>query len=107
MSAGIQGLWASTFCPRLWYGCQETLTTNQRVLVLPPLWTGLRTVPSAGGLVLGSLLAPLPVRRFAPRSRRPRCSWSERPPSAAGTAVTAAGLGLLTQVHGPPAWRCW
>ncbi len=61
----------------------------QLVLGLSPMLAGLWMVPSAGGMIVGSLLAPLPVRRVRPAYV-----------VAAGMAPAAAGFGLLTQVHG-------
>jgi MFS transporter, DHA2 family, multidrug resistance protein len=61
----------------------------QLVLGLSPLKAGLWTLPSAGGFVLGSLLAPVGVRWFRPAFV-----------IAGGLALAAAGLGLLTQVDG-------
>jgi DHA2 family multidrug resistance protein-like MFS transporter len=58
------------------------------VLGLSPLQAGLLwTVPSAGGLIVGSMLPPLVVRRVSPAAA-----------SAGGLAVAAVGFGLLTQV---------
>jgi DHA2 family multidrug resistance protein-like MFS transporter len=59
----------------------------QLVLGLSPLQAGLWTLPSAGGLIAGSLLAPLIVR------------WV-RPAIASAGGLAAVGFGLLTQVHG-------
>ena len=61
----------------------------QLVLGLSPLEAGLWTVPSAGGFIAGSMLAPLIVRRVRPAFA-----------VAGGLVVTAVGLGLLTQVDG-------
>jgi DHA2 family multidrug resistance protein-like MFS transporter len=61
----------------------------QLVLGLSPLEAGLWTVPSAGGLIAGSILAPLIVRRVLPAYV-----------IAGGLTLSAAGLGLLTQVAG-------
>ena len=59
----------------------------QLVLGLSPLVAGLWTVPSSGGLIVGSMLAPVLARRFHPAYV-----------IAGGLVLTAAGLGLLTQV---------
>jgi DHA2 family multidrug resistance protein-like MFS transporter len=59
----------------------------QQVLGLSPLVAGLWTVPTAGALIIGSLLTPLLARRARP-------GWV----MAAGMVVAAVGLGLLTQV---------
>jgi MFS transporter, DHA2 family, multidrug resistance protein len=61
----------------------------QLVLELSPLVAGLWSVPSAGGFIAGSQLAPRIVRRF-----RPAVVIS------AGLALAAIGLGVLTQVGG-------
>jgi MFS transporter, DHA2 family, multidrug resistance protein len=61
----------------------------QLVLALSPLQAGLWTVPWALGFVLGSLLAPLAVRRFPPPLV-----------IAAGQALAIAGFLILTQVRG-------
>jgi MFS transporter, DHA2 family, multidrug resistance protein len=59
----------------------------QLVLGLSPLEAGLWTVPSAGGFIAGSMLAPVLVRHVRPAF------------AVAGMlAVAAAGLGFLTQV---------
>jgi DHA2 family multidrug resistance protein-like MFS transporter len=60
----------------------------QLVLRLSPLEAGLWTLPSAGGLVAGSLLAPLVARRVRPAFVM-----------AAGLTLSAAGFGMLTQVE--------
>ena len=60
----------------------------QLVLGLSPLVAGLWTVPSAGGLIAGSMLAPLAVRRVRPAFVM-----------AGGLALAAVGFGLLTQVN--------
>ena len=60
----------------------------QLVLGLSPLQAGLWTVPSAGGLIAGSMLAPLIVRRVRPAFVM-----------AGGLAVSAVGFGMLTQVN--------
>jgi DHA2 family multidrug resistance protein-like MFS transporter len=61
----------------------------QLVLGLSPLEAGLWTVPSAGGFIAGSLLAPLLVRFIRPAFV-----------VAGGLVVAAMGLALLTQVDG-------
>jgi MFS transporter, DHA2 family, multidrug resistance protein len=61
----------------------------QLVLGLSPLEAGLWTVPSAAGFIAGSMLAPVIVHRVRPGFV-----------VAGGLALTAAGLGLLTQVEG-------
>jgi DHA2 family multidrug resistance protein-like MFS transporter len=63
----------------------------QLVLGLSPLEAGLWSLPSAGGFIVGSNLAPRILRRV-------------RPALVIGTglAMAAAGLGLLTQVGGSP-----
>jgi len=60
----------------------------QLVLGLSPLVAGLWTVPSAGGLVAGSMLAPLIARRVRPAFVM-----------AGGLALSAVGFGMLTQVE--------
>jgi DHA2 family multidrug resistance protein-like MFS transporter len=60
----------------------------QLVLGLSPLQAGLWTVPSAGGLIAGSMLAPLVVRRLRPAYVM-----------AGGLALSAVGFGMLTQVN--------
>jgi DHA2 family multidrug resistance protein-like MFS transporter len=60
----------------------------QLVLGLSPLQAGLWTVPSAGGLIAGSMLAPLIVRRVRPAFVM-----------AGGLALSAIGFGMLTQVN--------
>jgi MFS transporter, DHA2 family, multidrug resistance protein len=60
----------------------------QLVLGLSPLQAGLWTVPSAGGLIAGSMLAPLVVRRVRPAYVM-----------AGGLALSAVGFGMLTQVN--------
>jgi MFS transporter, DHA2 family, multidrug resistance protein len=60
----------------------------QLVLGLSPLQAGLWTVPSAGGLIAGSMLAPLVVRRVRPAFVM-----------AGGLALSAVGFGMLTQVN--------
>jgi DHA2 family multidrug resistance protein-like MFS transporter len=57
------------------------------VLGLSPLVAGLWTLPSAGGLVAGSMLAPLVARRVHPAFVM-----------AGGLALSAVGFGMLTQV---------
>jgi MFS transporter, DHA2 family, multidrug resistance protein len=59
----------------------------QLVLGLSPLVAGLWTVPSSGGLIAGSMLAPLAVRRVRPAFVM-----------AGGLALSAVGFGMLTQV---------
>jgi MFS transporter, DHA2 family, multidrug resistance protein len=61
----------------------------QLVLGLSPLEAGLWMVPSAVGLIVGSMLAPILVRRARP--------WSVM---AGGLVLGAFGFGLLTQVDG-------
>jgi MFS transporter, DHA2 family, multidrug resistance protein len=61
----------------------------QLVLGLSPLEAGLWTLPSAAGLVAGSMLTPLLVRRARPATVM-----------AAGLALAAVGFGLLTLVDG-------
>jgi DHA2 family multidrug resistance protein-like MFS transporter len=60
----------------------------QLVLGYSPLEAGLWTVPSAGGFIAGSMLAPALVRVVRPAYV-----------VAGGLVLTAAGLGLLTQVE--------
>jgi DHA2 family multidrug resistance protein-like MFS transporter len=59
----------------------------QLVLGLSPLVAGLWTVPSAGGLIAGSLLAPLVARRIRPAFVM-----------AAGLALSAVGFGMVAQI---------
>jgi DHA2 family multidrug resistance protein-like MFS transporter len=61
----------------------------QLVLGLSPLEAGLWTVPSAGGFIAGSILAPTIVRHVRPAFV-----------VAGGLTLTAAGLGSLAQVDG-------
>jgi MFS transporter, DHA2 family, multidrug resistance protein len=61
----------------------------QLVLGLSPLEAGLWTVPSAGGFIAGSMLAPAMVRRVRPAFV-----------VAGGLTLAAVGLALLTQVEG-------
>jgi len=61
----------------------------QLVLELSPLQAGLWSLPSAGGLILGSNLAPQILRRVRPAYV-----------IGAGLAMAAAGLVLLTRVGG-------
>jgi DHA2 family multidrug resistance protein-like MFS transporter len=63
----------------------------QLVLGLSPLEAGLWSLPSAGGFIVGSNLAPWILRRV-------------HPPYVigAGLAMAAVGLGVLTQVGGSP-----
>jgi DHA2 family multidrug resistance protein-like MFS transporter len=60
----------------------------QLVVGLSPLQAGLWTLPSAGGLIAGSMLAPLIARRIRPAFVM-----------VAGFALAAVGFGLLTQVE--------
>jgi DHA2 family multidrug resistance protein-like MFS transporter len=60
----------------------------QMVLGLSPLVAGLWTVPSSGGLIAGSMLAPLIVRRVRPAFVM-----------AGGLALAAVGYAMLTQVN--------
>jgi MFS transporter, DHA2 family, multidrug resistance protein len=59
----------------------------QLVLGLSPLQAGLWTLPSAGGLIAGSMLAPLVARRFRPAYAM-----------AAGLALSAVGFGVVAQI---------
>ena len=59
----------------------------QLVLGLSPLQAGLWTLPSAGGLIAGSLLAPLVARRVRPAFVM-----------AAGLALSAVGFGMVAQI---------
>jgi DHA2 family multidrug resistance protein-like MFS transporter len=59
----------------------------QLVLELSALEAGLWTIPSAGGFIAGSMLAPVAVRRMSPAFA-----------ITGGLVVTAVGLGLLAQV---------
>jgi DHA2 family multidrug resistance protein-like MFS transporter len=61
----------------------------QLVLDLSPFEAGLWTLPAFGGFIVGSMLAPLIVRRTRPAYVM-----------AAGLALGAVGFGLLTQVDG-------
>jgi DHA2 family multidrug resistance protein-like MFS transporter len=61
----------------------------QLVLGLSPLRAGLWTLPSSGGLVVGSMLAPVVVRRVRPAFV-----------IGAGLVLEAIGFGTLTQVGG-------
>jgi DHA2 family multidrug resistance protein-like MFS transporter len=61
----------------------------QLVRGLSPMEAGLLAVPSSVGFVVGSMLAPVIVRRIRPAYV-----------VAAGLAVAAAGLGILAQVDG-------
>jgi DHA2 family multidrug resistance protein-like MFS transporter len=61
----------------------------QLVLGLPPLQAGLWTIPSSGGFIVGSMLAPVLVRCARPAFVM-----------AAGLVVAASGLIMLTQVDG-------
>jgi MFS transporter, DHA2 family, multidrug resistance protein len=60
----------------------------QLALRLSPLVAGLWTVPSAGGLIAGSMLAPVLVRRVRPAFVM-----------AGGLALSAVGFGMLAQVN--------
>jgi DHA2 family multidrug resistance protein-like MFS transporter len=60
----------------------------QLVLGKSPLEAGLLTLPSAGGLIAGSLLAPLLARRIR-----------AAPVLSGGLAVAAAGAAVLTQIE--------
>lgn len=59
----------------------------QLVLGMSPLRAGLWSVPSGAGFIVGSMLAPLLVRRFRPALV-----------VAAGLVLAALGFGLLTRV---------
>lgn len=59
----------------------------QSVLELSPLRAGLWTMPVSGGLIAGSIVAPVVVRLVRPATA-----------IAAGMALAAAGLGVLTRV---------
>jgi DHA2 family multidrug resistance protein-like MFS transporter len=59
----------------------------QLVLGMGPFEAGLWTLPSAGGFIVGSMLAPAIARRVSPGSL-----------VTGGLALTALGLGMLTQV---------
>lgn len=61
----------------------------QLVLGLSPLRAGLWTLPSTGGFIVGSMLAPLIVRRVRPAYVM-----------GAGLAMAAVGFGVLTRVDG-------
>jgi MFS transporter, DHA2 family, multidrug resistance protein len=61
----------------------------QLVVGLSPLIAGLWTIPSAAGMVAGSMLAPLAVRRASP--------WTV---TAVAMSISAAGFGMLTQARG-------
>jgi MFS transporter, DHA2 family, multidrug resistance protein len=63
----------------------------QLVLGLSPLEAGLWSLPSAGGFIVGSNLAPRILRRVRPAFV-----------IGAGLALAAIGLGVLTQVGGSP-----
>jgi MFS transporter, DHA2 family, multidrug resistance protein len=63
----------------------------QLVLGLSPLRAGLWSLPSAGGFIIGSNLAPRILRRVRPA-----------PVIGAGLAMAAVGLAVLTQVGGSP-----
>jgi MFS transporter, DHA2 family, multidrug resistance protein len=62
----------------------------QLVLELSPLQAGLWSLPSAGGLIVGSNLAPQVLRRVRPAFV-----------IGAGLGLAAVGLGVLTRVGGP------
>ncbi len=64
----------------------------QLVLGLSPVQAGLWTMPSAGAFVVGSMLAPVIVRRTRPAFVM-----------GGGLALAAVGFGLLTQVEGDSA----
>jgi MFS transporter, DHA2 family, multidrug resistance protein len=64
----------------------------QLVLGLSPVQAGLWTMPSAGGFIVGSMLAPAIVRRIRPAFVM-----------GGGLALAAVGFGLLTQVDGDSA----
>jgi DHA2 family multidrug resistance protein-like MFS transporter len=64
----------------------------QLVLGFSPLKAGLWTMPSSVGFIIGSMTAPLLVRRFRPAYVM-----------AGGLMLVAAGLIVLTQVDGPSA----
>jgi MFS transporter, DHA2 family, multidrug resistance protein len=59
----------------------------QLVLGLSPLEAGLWTLPSAGGLIAGSMLAPLAARRVRPAFVM-----------ATGLMLSAVGLGVVAQI---------
>jgi DHA2 family multidrug resistance protein-like MFS transporter len=59
----------------------------QLVLGMGPFEAGVWTLPSAGGFIVGSMLAPAIARRVSPGSL-----------VTGGLALTALGLGMLTQV---------
>jgi len=61
----------------------------QLVRGMEPFEAGLWTAPFAGGFIVGSMLAPVIVRRARPAYVM-----------AAGLALAAVGFGLLTQVDG-------
>ena len=61
----------------------------QLVLGLSPLRAGLWTLPSAAGFIVGSMLAPIVVRRVRPAFVM-----------AGGLALAAAGFALLTRLDG-------
>ena len=62
----------------------------QLVVGLSPWLAGLWTLPSAAGMVAGSMIAPLLVRRVGP--------WTVTTAAMAGAAL---GFGMLTQAYGP------
>jgi DHA2 family multidrug resistance protein-like MFS transporter len=59
----------------------------QLVLGLSPLQAGLWTLPSASGLIAGSMLAPLVTHRYRPAYVM-----------AAGLALSAVGFGVVAQI---------
>jgi DHA2 family multidrug resistance protein-like MFS transporter len=63
----------------------------QSVLGLSPLDAGLWTVPSAIGVIVGSMLTPVFVRRMRPAFVM-----------AAGLGLAAIGFGVLAEVHRTP-----
>jgi DHA2 family multidrug resistance protein-like MFS transporter len=63
----------------------------QLVLGLSPLQAGLWSLPSAGGFIIGSNLAPRILRRVRPAYV-----------VGAGLGLAAVGLGVLTRVGGSP-----
>ncbi|MGH7503276.1 MAG: MFS transporter [Longimicrobiales bacterium] len=61
----------------------------QSVLGLSPLMAGIWTIPSSGGFIAGSMLAPLVVRRVHPGFVM-----------AGGLTLAAMGFAILTQIDG-------